>query len=99
MGDFLPAPSTKVPKAPKSRAQIARNEEQWGKPTSARLTVSERAALEALAEDYETDLTQVMRLCLRIGVSAIEAGVFKPTFAETKMRRMVKMPALPDRFG
>jgi hypothetical protein len=99
LGDFLPEPSTKAPKAPKSRAEVKAKEEQWGKPTAARLTVQERDALEALAGDFETDLTQVMRLCLRIGISAIEAGVFKPKFAEQKARKVVSMPALPDRFA
>jgi hypothetical protein len=98
LGDFLPEPSTKAPKAPKTRAELQAKEEQWGKPTSARLTVQERDALESLAADFETDLTQIMRLCLRIGISAIEAGIFKPKFAEQKARKIVKMPALPERF-
>ena len=99
LGDFLPEASTKAPKAPKSRAEIAAKEEQWGKPTSARLTVQERAALETLAEEFETDLTQVLRLCLRIGISAIEAGVYKPKFEEAKsVRKVVSLPTLPERF-
>lgn len=99
LGDFLPEPSTKAPKAPKTRAEVRAKEEQWGKPTSARLTVQERGALEELASDLETDLTQVMRLCLRIGISAIEAGVFKPKLTEQKAKRMVSMPNLPERFA
>lgn len=99
LGDFLPEPSTKVPKAPVSKAEVRRQEEQWGKPTSARLTVQERAALEALAEEFETDLTQIVRLCLRIGISAIDAGVYKPKVNGVKARNEMKMPTLPDRFA
>jgi len=99
LGDFLPEPSTKAPKAPKTRAEVEAKEEQWGKPTAARLTVQERSALETLAEEFETDLTQVLRLCLRIGISAIEAGVYKPKFEDAKrVRKAVSFPSLPDRF-
>ena len=93
LGDFLPEPSTKVPKAPTSRAEVRKREEEWGKPTSARLTVQERSALEALAQEFETDLTQIVRLCLRIGISAIDAGVYKPSVNEVKLRKEMKQAA------
>ena len=96
---LLGAESPVVPKPPPTKEEVQEQEERWRIPTSARLSVEERDVLKALAGHYDTTISEMLRLCYRLGLDTLRQRNYKPQFVSGKQSRRLDdatLPALPE---
>ena len=96
---LLGTESPVAPKQPPTKEEAQEKEERWRIPTTARLSVEERDVLKALAGHYDTTLSEMLRLCFRLGIASLRQRDYKPQFVSGKQSRRLddaSLPGLPE---
>ena len=86
-----------APKPPPTKKGMAEQEKRIGKPTSFRLSIELREALDAAAGEYGVAKRDLVEFLLRAGLELIELGrVELPTYTDTGPQR-IRQPDIPGK--